>query len=88
VLRVSRFQFIPAGNLHVIVFKARRHCASRKSELSRALVFGRKPVHGLYGHLERLSFVEIGPQLFFTESAMQIEDVDRKRIAFEKVPDF
>jgi hypothetical protein len=54
-------------------------------ELSPALVFGRKPVPRLYGGLKRFSRVEIAPQPLFNESAMRIEDVDHKRIAFNKL---
>jgi hypothetical protein len=51
-------------------------------------VFGREPILRLYGDTERFSRVEIAPQPLFNESAMRIEDVDRKRVAFEKIPDF
>ena len=85
---IPRLQLRLPGNVHVLSFKTWRHRTSCQGEFSRAPVFTRKPVPGLHGHMERLSLVDISPQPSFNESAMQIEDVDRKRIAFEKTPHF
>src|SRR5208283_3498333 len=83
VLRIPGQQLRPPGNLHVLIVKSGRHRASDQSELSRTPLLSRKPVPGLYRHLERLSFVEIGPQLFFNQTSEWIEDVNRKRVPFE-----
>ncbi|GEM_PF-6476188 len=88
VLRIHGRQLRPSANFHILVFKPGRNRAPNQGELSRTPLFRRKPIPGLYRHMERLSLVEIAPQLFFSQTAEWLEDVDGKRTPFEKAQRF
>ena len=88
VLRIPGQQLRPPCNLHVLILKSGRHRAPNQSELSRAPLFSRKPAPWFYNDLERFSHIEVAPQSLFDQTALWIDDVDRRRIPLEKTPYF